>query len=199
MTVNRIEPFHKRTSRVFFEEVPALVLYQGEIQRYHLAEGSTLDQKSYEELYRVVGARAREKAFSLLELQARTEAELRNKLKQAGVPEPILDEIVCFLTEYGYLDDEAYVKNYLEIHGKRKSRAELKRDLLKKGLDRELILKHCQAQESESREIIAAILKKRGCTVETPWKERQKTMAYLMRRGFSWEEIREGAAFLEAE
>lgn len=198
MTVSRIEPLNRRKSKVFLDGDFAFVLYQGEIQRYHLEEGKELEPQIYEDLYRTVGMRAREKALSLLQLQARTESELRKKLKQACISETVTEETVCFLTEYGYLNDVDFTKNYMEIHGKRKSRAELERDLLKKGIDRALIREIGQelSEETGSGELIASLLRKRGCTKDTPWKERQKTIAYLMRRGFSWEEIRESADFL---
>lgn len=198
MTVSRIEPLNRQKSKVFLDGDFAFALYQGEIQRYQLKEGEELEQHLYEQLYRTAGVRAREKAFSLLQLQARTESELRKKLTQAAISESVIEETVSFLTEYGYLNDVEFAKNYIEIHGKRKSRAELERDLLKKGMDRVLVRESCRdlEDESKSRELIAALLRKRGCTKDTPWKERQKNVAYLMRRGFSWEEIREAADFL---
>lgn len=200
MTISRIEPLDKQKSKVFLDGDFAFVLYRGELYRYQLAEGCELKESLYEELlWQVVGRRAREKALSLLQLQGRSEYELRTKLKRAFYPEIVIDQTVSFLTEYGFLNDENYVRNYLEVHGGRKSRAELERDLLKKGLSKSLIRSVCQEQDiqTDSRDVIAALLKKRGCTKETPPKERQKTIAYLLRRGFSWSEIREAADFLE--
>lgn len=193
MTVDRIESLDKRRSKVFIDGDFAFVLYNGEIFRYRLAEGCQMEQKVYEELlWQVVGRRAREKAFSLLKLQGRTELELEKKLKRAYFPEKVIAETLRFLKEYRYVDDEAYARNYAEVYGARKSRAELQRELMKKGLDRSLIREVCREQEErcDSREAIAALMKKRGCTEDSPVKERQKTIAYLMRRGFSWEEIR---------
>ena len=199
MTVDRIESLDKRRSKVFIDGDFVFVLYNGEIFRYRLAEGCQLEENVCEELlWQVVGRRAREKAFSLLKLQGRTESELRRKLRQAYFPEPVVEETLRFLREYRYLDDEAYARNYVEVHGARKSRAELERDLKKKGLDHSLIREVCQAQEgrTDSRDAIAALMKKRGCTEDSPLKERRKTIAYLMRRGFSWEEIRAASAAL---
>lgn len=199
MTVDRIEALDKRRSKVFIDGDFAFLLYNGELYRYRLEEGCQLDEEIYEELlWQVVGRRAREKALSLLKLQGRTESELRRKLKQAYFPEAVIEETVRFLKEYRYLDDEAYARNYAEIYGSRKSRAELERELLKKGLDRSLIREICREQEgrTDSSEAILALMKKRGFTEDFPLKERQKTIVYLLRRGFSWEEIRAASASL---
>lgn len=197
MTVSRIEPLNKQKSKVFLDGDFAFVLYQGEIYRYQIKEGEELEARVYEELLQTVERRAREKALSLLQLQDRSEFELGTKLRRAFFPETAVEQVICFLKEYGYLNDEKYARNYAEIYGTKKSCAELKRDLRKKGISAALVQEVCREQQEDkgSSEAIAALLKKRGYRKDAPLKERQKTIAYLLRRGFSWAEIQRAAEF----
>lgn len=197
MLVSRIEPLDKRRSKVFLDGDFAFVLYHGEIFQYRMKEGEELEEAVYEELlWQAVAHRAREKAFALLKVRGRTEYELRTRLRTAWFPEIIIEETVRFLKEYRYLDDEAYARNYAEVYGEKKSRAELEQDLRKKGVDRALIQEICRNQDTDSRKAVAAIMRKRGCTEQSSFPERQKTIAYLLRRGFSWEEIRAASGCL---
>ena len=190
--MDRIESLDKRRSKVFLDGDFAFVLYQGEIARYRLREGLLLSTELYEEILRqVVGRRAREKALSLLKTQGRTEYELRRKLDSHLNLRKIMEETLGSLREYRYLWDEAYAVSYVEIYGTGKSRAELECALRRKGIDREVIRTALRDTETDSREAIEKLLRKRGCSADSSPKEKQKTFAYLMRRGFSWEEIRD--------
>lgn len=191
MTVDRIESLDKRRSKVFLDGDFAFVLSQGEIARYRLREGDSISSELYEEiLWQVVGRRAREKALALLKTRGRTEYELREKLTSLLFPTETIEETIHFLKEYHYLDDEAYALNYVEVHGQKKSRAELEYALRRKGIDREVIHGALRNAGTDSREAIAVLLRKRGCCAASTPQEKQKAFAYLLRRGFSWEEIR---------
>lgn len=200
MTVDRIETLDKRRSKVFIDGDFAFVLSRGELYRYQLREGSEVSHSLYEELlWQVVGRRAREKAFSLLKLRGRTVSELKTKLQAGLFPPEVTEETIRWLKEYGYLDDDAFARNYIEIYGSRKSAPELIRDLQKKGIDRELAkytVRTC-CEPEDRREELLKLMKKRGLTEESTPRELQKTFSYLMRRGFSWEEIRAAAGSLK--
>lgn len=192
MKIDKIEALDKKKSKVFLDGDFAFVLYNGEIRRYRMEEGGSLDETVYEEILSdVVFRRARERALYLLKSSAKTEMELRRKLKSGFYPQAAIEETVRFLREYHYLDDQQYARNYMELYGKKKSRAELTQALMRRGIERELIKELCEESQPDTAASIQAILKKRGCPggQDDP-RKKEKTIAYLMRRGFSWEEIR---------
>ena len=45
MTVTRVEPLTKTKFRIYIDEHPAFVLYQGEVKRYHLAESREIAEE----------------------------------------------------------------------------------------------------------------------------------------------------------
>lgn len=191
MTVDKIEPLDKRRSKVFLDEDFAFVLYKGELRKYHIEEGAEVTDALYDELLNeVICKRVKERALHLLQFSAKTEAEIRQKLKTAFYPEKAINEAVMFLSEYHYLDDEAYAKSYIEAYGKRKSRADLMNVLLKKGVSKPLIQELLKEQPPEEEPLIRQLLEKRRYREDAPAEERKKTVAFLMRKGFSYDLIR---------
>lgn len=192
MYIDKIEPLDKRRSRVYLDGEFAFALYNGEIRRYRLEEGYEIEEPLYEEILReTVCRRARERALYLLRDMDRTEHELRAKLKSGGYPDPAIEEALAFLKEYHYVDDAAYARNYVEAHGGKKSRAQLMQSLWRKGIDRALAEELYEEIRPDTAEQIQRLLRKKGYTgQEVSREEKGKLAAYLMRRGFSWEEAR---------
>lgn len=135
---------------------------------------------------------ARECALALLEFRDRTERELRQKLKEREYSAQEIDETVLFLKEYRYLDDEAYAGRYIRSCAARKSRRQIRADLERKGVSREIIDLQLQEEEVDEDNQIRKLLVKKGYE---PGKrlesaEYRRIMSALGRRGFSGEAIR---------
>ena len=63
--------------------------------------------------------------------------------------------------------------------------------LQRKGISREIIREQLEEKEHDSGEAIRVLLEKKHYRAgETAPEEEKKIIAYLMRRGFSWEDIR---------
>ncbi len=143
----------------------------------------------------------RECALALLEFRDRTERELRQKLKERGYGAEETDEAVLFLKEYRYLDDEAYAGRYIRSCAARKSRRQIRADLERKGVSREVIDLQLQEEEVDEDSQIRKLLTKKGYE---PGKrlepaEYRRIMAALGRRGFSGEAIRRVTETLREE
>ena len=144
--------------------------------------------------------RAREKSLYLLKNSAKTENEIRQKLRSGHYPDKAVEEAVSFLKEYHYLDDREYARNYIELYGSRKSRTELMTSLLRKGIDKGTIVEFCEELQPDSSGQIHNLLRKRRFDPEcTDKKEMQRQMAYLLRKGFSYEDIRSAMGAFEEE
>lgn len=134
---------------------------------------------------------ARECALSILERSDRTERELRRKLCERGYEEKEIDGAAAFLKEYGYLDDAAYAGRYARACSSRKSIRQIRFDLERKGVAREVIDEVLEAAEVDEEAQVRAFLLKKGCRPD----ERIDTavcrrwIASLSRKGFSYEVI----------
>ena len=155
MRIERVESLDKRKCKVFTDEDFAFLLYNGELEKYGVCEGAVLEERTERELLDLLSRRAHERALNLLKVQDRTEGEMCRRLFQDGYPDSIVQETIGFLQEYHFVDDARYAANYLQVHGKRKSQAELKLYLQRKGISREIIRE--QLEEMEDRESLCTI------------------------------------------
>ena len=143
----------------------------------------------------------RECALALLEFRDRTERELRQKLKEREYSADEINETVLFLKEYRYLDDEAYVDRYIRSCAARKSRRQIRADLERKGVSREIIDLQLQEKTVDEDSQIRKLLQKKGYV---PGKrlepaEYRRIMGALGRRGFSGEAIRKAMESMREE
>ena len=191
MRIERVEALDRRKSKVFTDGDFAFLLYNGELEKYGIYEGAILEQGNFRQIEELLKGRARERAYNLLKVQDRTEEEIRRRLLQDGYPGQVVQETMRFLQEYRLIDDARYALNYLQLHGKRKSRAELAFYLQRKGIPREVVRSQMETSGQDSGEAIRALLRKKHYIAgQTPRDQKNKIVAYLMRRGFSWEDIR---------
>lgn len=195
MTVTKIETISKTKYRIFLDNKFAFVLYKGELLHYRIKEDEEIDESVYYEIKeKVVIKRAKLRALHLLNDMDRTEGQLREKLKANQYTEDVIDEAMRYVKSFGYINDYNYAKRYIESRKEKKSRKEIYAALCGKGLSRELVeeaMEECYDRE-DSRIAIAELLRKKKYSPETATeKEKQKIFAFLMRKGFPYEDIRQ--------
>ena len=189
--VDKTEPMDSRRTKVYVDGEFAFVLYNGEMHRLQIEEGRAIREAVYQTvLTEILPKRAKERALYYLKAQARTEKEVREKLRQGLYPDAVIMKTVAFLRRYHYLDDEAYARNFIELSGERKSRLEIEQKLKQKGIDSELIRRIYEELAPSADDALKRILKKRHFSADSTPEENRKTIAYLMRRGFRYEEVR---------
>ena len=98
MLVQELTELPAKRVRVALEGADDLVLYRGEIRKYHIEEGTELPEEVYQDIfYNVIGKRAKKRAMHLLEKMDRTERNLREKLRLNGYPEKLIDDAVEYV------------------------------------------------------------------------------------------------------
>lgn len=196
MKVTGIEELSKSRGRVLLDDGSAFVLYKGELRLYHVAEGEEICQKDYEEIMgKVLPKRAKLRAMNLLKNREYTVKQLRDKLKEGGYPEHIIEEALSYVAGYHYTDDLRFATAYIFEMESSRSRRRIEQDLCGKGIDRETLEKAWRAWEEQGgsqdeRKMIQKLLEKRHYDPDTAdMKEKQRTYAFLMRKGFSGEQV----------
>ena len=117
----------------------------------------------------------------------RTEAQLREKLLKAEFEPEIVEQAIAYVYSYGYLDDERYVRNYIEYRKDQKSRRQLEQELqFRKGVSPELIRKVYEELEPTDEKVLIRkhLEKKRYTPFECDEKQKQRLIASLQRKGF---------------
>lgn len=198
MIITRLEEMEKTKVRVYIDEDYAFLLYQKDINRYHLEVGMELSQNQYDEIIEdTIYRRAKQKALAILKYMDRSEFELRKKLKEAGYTEGIVDRTIEYLYEYNYINDERFALLLIKSKKSVKSKMILRMELLKKGISKELLdeLLQREYEDSEDDPELTAIRKaiaKKTRNIETlSQEEKQKLIASLYRKGFQMDKIKQ--------
>lgn len=196
MTVTQITSIDKKRSKIFFEQEEPIVLYNGEIRRFHIELDKELPDKVFLQIQEeVLKKRVKERALYFLKSMDRTEEEIRTKLKKGYYSAELINYAIDFLKEYSYIDDQRYTENYIRTYIGRKSRKNIQQKLYLKGISKETVeeafgLFQEEMEEKGEKEMIYTLLKKRRYPFENAdRKEENREMAFLFRKGFEMEEI----------
>lgn len=134
----------------------------------------------------------RECALTMLEYFDRTEKEMRQKLKDKEYTPEEIEETLCFLKEYGYVNDAEYAGRYIRVCSSKKSIRQIRCDLERKGVAKELIAAALGENPVDEEEQVRRFLVKKGYRPEERMEPDayRKLMGALCRKGFSYEMIR---------
>ncbi len=131
--------------------------------------------------------------YRLLRYRPRTEAEIRRALRKRGFMDEVVEAVVAEAREIGWLNDEAFAQLWVESRARSRPRAKwvLAQELKEKGLAEDLI-EQAVAQVDEQALFRAAVQKAlRRYRHLSGEEQRRKVVAYLTRRGFGYQHIRE--------
>lgn len=191
MTVTDITPITKSRYRIVLDEELTFVLYKGEMNRLHIRRGEEIMEDTYLRIFHeILPKRAKLRCMNLLQSKDYTHRQLEDKLKQGDYPKEIIDEAIAYVESYGYVDDEKYVRNFIEYNSDKKSRIRIENDLMRKGIRRELIGKVFDELQESGTEIdeitmIQNLLNKKNYNSQSATdEERRKMYAFLSRKGF---------------
>ncbi len=198
LTVKIVEvvPLDKKREKIILESGEIFALYKGEVRRFQLENGAQIPMETIRQIYEeILKKRVKERSLYLLKSMDRTEWQIRRKLAQGYYPEQVIDYAIDFLKEYGYVDDRSYVQNYMNTYKNRKSQKEIRQKLREKGISAELLEEVAEEMTEETGEdegeqvLIRQWLQKKGYRPDWDRKEQNRLIAFLMRKGFSLDDI----------
>lgn len=179
--IEEITEQKKGRGRVRLEDGTVWILYKGEIHSYRLKVGGEVSDALYREIQtEVIGKRAKKRAMHLLEKMDRTEAGLREKLRQGEYPPEAVEAAIEYVKGYHYLDDARYARNYIRCYQNSRSKKRMRMDLLSKGISVPLIEQAFKEEYAgEEIQLIRQLLQKRGYDGTTAdRKEQQRIYAF---------------------
>lgn len=195
--ISRISP---KKSLVSVNYEKSFALYNSEIEKYNIELDVNIDQNTLDYINnQILYPRAKERAFNLLARSSKTVCEMRTKLKEGYYSDIICDRVISFLSEYGYLNDFEYAYNFVMCNQSSKTINAMKNCLRRKGIEDRIILETFQnfmdVQEdgisvhNEVEMIRKYISKKRIEPLAMDYKERNRVVNALIRRGYRYEDI----------
>ncbi|MCH7573641.1 MAG: RecX family transcriptional regulator [Candidatus Marinimicrobia bacterium] len=139
--------------------------------------------------------KARDAAFRLLAVRARSRRELRERLKQKGFDAELIDATLDDLQEKGYQSDEDFARQYAgeKWRNAKWGPSRLRAALASKGIEWSLADRITReiVGEDDLFEMVMPLAEKRWRTsAGLPIRKRkQRLIGFLQRRGYSWDVI----------
>jgi len=166
-------------NKIFFYDGRVIDISKDIEYSFNLKADKELSKEEYE---KIIFQASLMKAYFLLSRRDYSKKDLEKKLILKYGEKNIIKNAIDRLEEKGYLNDFDYAKTL--IRGKKKDGLKkLRFDLMKKGISREVIEDVFRDVEVDEKEMIRQLLPK------LVKKEREKKVAYLARRGFSFDDI----------
>lgn len=204
--ITELRPLTKDPSRiavklsgVYFGALPL-----DKVNQLQLAQGKYLTPAFARQLVDAIDeADCRWQALNLLSYRPRSVAEMRRRLSQKEFGKYLVERIIKWLLEKGYLNDAEFAKTLVKA-GTEGDRPQgsfvLRRKLWRAGIDDETAKQELAQIESEyenCKRSAESVLKRYGKLPKL--KARQRLYGYLARRGFSVDDIKSVIAELEDE
>ncbi len=196
MLITKIEKQKKNDKRysIFIDNSFAFGIDDIDLLFYKLKENTVLSEKKYNEIIEnTVFIKAKDTAFKYLGYKARSKYEVQQKLIQNEFSLEIVDRVIEILENYGYIDDKVYAKKFISEkinykgYGKHRIKYELKLKKIDDSIIDELLL---DTEDDELKKAIT-LTRKKIKNKNIDYKEKQKVVAYLQRRGYSYDIIKE--------
>ena len=184
---------------VILEDGEEIKTTLGVVTDLRLFSGRNLDEAALEDL-RLESRRAlaRDRALAIVSQRQMSRRELGGKLRDKGVDEETAAWCVDWITEHGFIDEEAYAAAIARHYAaKGYGEGRVRQELMRRGIPREFFDDAFAAMPEGDEKLdrfIAARLRDPDDRDEV-----RKLSAALYRRGYSGEEIREALRRHKAE
>ncbi len=192
-----------RRASIYLDGEFAVSVHEESLARFGLRKGDVLDRKILDDLMQAEELlRAKEKAMRLLSHHARSEKEIRDRLRKASFRAIVVNEVISALKRSALLDDVSFARMYAHDTMARKPLGKhlLRQQLRAKGVAKEIIdplIEKVYTPESEEN-FAFSLAKKRLVRLLSPprprnlqdlLKQKKRLTDYLVRRGFDWETV----------
>ena len=193
MRIDELKESQRKKGRflVKLEDGSILRVTEDELLRFRLRAGMELAGEALEALRASAKASsARATAANIIGSRALSKKELTRRLVKKGNEEADAQAAADWLEDIGAVNDASYAASLVRHYGgKGYGPARVREELRRRGVDREL-WDAAMEEMPDSEEILDQLIQKRCRGDLSDPKERKRTCDALMRRGFSWGEVK---------
>ena len=203
MTITRIKELTKSRYLITVDDEFTFVLYIGELRIYKVKLLSEMTEDTFREIMTVVlPKRAKLRLLNLLQKKSYTEKQLKEKLEEGYYPVDIIKIAIDYVKSYGYINDQQFASDYYEYYKSSKSKNAMKRELMKRGIPNEYmehLFELTEGSTDEEEIQIKRWLEKKHYSLEISMKDKKKLYDFLMRKGYSFDKIKQVMKLSDAE
>lgn len=195
MRLEKIEALSEDKLLLHLEDGSKLRCGPQEMLDFRLRSGMELEEGTLEGLREACAYWAvRRRAAALAAEKAMSAGELRRKLREKGASPEMAQKAAAWLLDLGVLDERAYAAMVVRHYAaKGYGRKRLEVELYRRELPRELWEEALEEMPDTGAQLDALVRKRLGDATPDR-KEVGRLASSLMRRGYSWEEVRAAIA-----
>lgn len=135
-------------------------------------------------------------ALRIIERSYKTEKEVRDKLREKEYTDSQIEKSIEFLKEYNFINDDSYAKAYINDKLASRGRQKIKYDLIKKGIDKQIIDEKLSCIDSDDEKNTAlALAEKKYRSIsksETDsYKLSGKLYRFLISKGYNYDIVKD--------
>lgn len=134
--------------------------------------------------------KAYNQALGLIARRLRSEWEVRSYLQRKEYDPEFIDGIIERLYRSKFLDDTEFAQRWVENRRllKNTSKRKLTMELRQKRVADDVIKQTLEADETDERSVLRELVERKR--KQTRYQDEQKLMAYLMRQGFNYDDVK---------
>jgi regulatory protein len=200
-------PRHPGRFDILVDGTSVGVLSLDAIERLRLAVGRSVAGLEEQIAEAAAELKVYDRALNMLAFRARSSAELARTLVRKGESGPLVERAVRRLLEQGFLDDAAFAQSFTraKVLGAKQSKRRVQQGLARKGVPRDVVdaaIATVFEEETVDQFALAeeaARKKLRSLRGLEPAVRRRRLYAFLARRGYDGEDIRQAMAAVGEE
>jgi len=165
------------------------------IYSHGLKKGLLVEPKSLEEVVKADEyIKGKTAALRYIERAMKTKKQVEDMLYKKEMSEETVSRVIEFLKNYSFIDDKRYAESFIKQKLKESGKNKIKYDLLKKGIDEELIKELLDKVSSEDESTVALTLAEKkvrilGKSERDKGKLLGKVTKYLLSKGYTYDLI----------
>lgn len=168
---------------------------------HYFKDGTEITQEEWESLTdSIYYKKAVDKCYDLLSRRDHSVKELKTKLLRT-VDEKNADKAIKKMLELGYLDDEKYARNLVKYLAQTRnmSKNHIKQEMFKRGIPNEIIILVMEDYEFDNVSCVVDLILTKYRNKLNNEDGNKKVIASLMRKGFSYSDIKNAFYRIENE
>ncbi len=200
MKITDIKQQVKRQGRysIYIDGKYSFSLSEHELLLQGLRIGQEFDKQEFEKIQDTAAEdKAYMRALDLLARRPRSVWEMEQYLKRKGYEHNIIQNILNMLSNRGLLDDKKFATSWVESRRLLKpvSKRRLSQELQQKKISKDIISLVLEEDETSEQDVLRDLIERKRR--QTRYQDNEKLMAYLIRQGFSYGDVKEVLAQLE--
>ena len=195
----------KERYNIFLDDVYSFSVHESNLVKFGLTKGMSLDNWEQEDLiYEEEIQRAFNRALHFLSFRMRSEHEVKQKLLEAEFGDAVIQEAIIKLKKLGFLDDHAFSEALLHTQKNTTSKGPnaIKQEMKNKGIDssvQDAVLEEYDPMEQlKTAKRLAEKAASKHASI-APAQLKQRIQNALLRKGFSFDIIKEAIDSIEFE